>query len=95
MTFWTDDVPALLVDFGVAAKLGTEQTVTGLFDREYVGTGEPAVDDFGPAFTLASADVTTHEIAIGSTLEVEGEDFVVRSVQPDGTGMTVLRLEAV
>lgn len=94
MAFWLNDISALLADFGVTATLADGRRITGIFDADYVGVGDIPVESSGPAFTLASADVTGNEIAIGSALTIEGDDYTVRSVQPDGTGVTVLRLEA-
>ena len=94
MAFWLNDIAALLSDFGVHAKLADARTVLGLFDNDYVGVGDIPVDSSGPAFTLASADVTTYEIAFGTVLTIESADYTVRSLQPDGHGITVLRLEA-
>ena len=95
MSFWQDDIPALLTDFGVVATLASGRSVSGIFDSDYIGVGDIAVESSGPAFTLSSADATAHEIAIGTAIQVGSADYVVRSVQPDGTGITLLRLEAV
>ena len=56
----------------------------------YVGVGEIPVDSTGPALTCATVDAP----AAGATLTIEGSQYAVRSIQPDGTGITLLRLEA-
>ena len=76
-------------DFAVIA------TVAGLpvpviFDAAYA-------DPFGvagtePRATCASADVST--LVQGSPITIGGKAYTVRDKQPDGTGVTVLLLEA-
>lgn len=77
-------------DFAVSATLNGA-AVTGIFDNGYF---EPfgEVEGRQPTFTLptssASSTVHGHVLAIGSAT------YKVRGVEPDGTGVTVLRLEA-
>ena len=93
MSFWIDDVPAMLLDFGVPVTLPNRATFTAIFDRQYAGVGETApVESYGPALTCLSMDVA--DLSHGDALSVEGSDFTVRSKQPDGAGVTVLILEA-
>lgn len=94
MAFWLNDIQALLADFGVYAELADGRQVLGLFDNEFVGVGEVPVESSGPAFTLKSADVTAYQIAAGEELTIAAADYVVRSIEPDGHGISVLRLEA-
>lgn len=63
--------------------------VAGIFDNEYA-------DAFGmatrqPRFTLKSSDAAAATQA--SVLVVEGVTYRVRSIEPDGTGVTTLALE--
>lgn len=83
-----------LSPFFNAAELATAATldgepVTGIFDNAYI-------DPFGvastePRYTLPSADAATATNA--SMLVIGATTYRVRSVQPDGTGITVLTLE--
>jgi hypothetical protein len=43
-----------------------------------------------PVVTARTADVTA--AARGSVLTINGDDYEVRGIEPDGTGLTVLRL---
>jgi hypothetical protein len=85
-------------DFGVSATYsrgGTPSTVTGIFDREYVSAdvAEVPFASTEPVFSLRSADVPSGAIP-GDTLTISGTAFVVRNIEPDGTGVTRLRLES-
>lgn len=85
---------AFLVDFGVSATFGVD-TVTGLFDNEYISvfTGDVVdVESSSPAFTCRTSDVPS--ISHGYTLTVNATAYTVHGVQPDGEGFTVLVLEA-
>ena len=94
MAFWLNDIDTLFADFAVPGTLANGVNILGLYDSDYVAVGDVPVDSYGPAFTVKASDVTAQEIAIGSTVTIEAASFIVRSVQPDGTGITVLRLEA-
>lgn len=85
-------------DFGVSATYtrgATPSTVTGIFDREYVAAdvAEVAFASTEPMFTLRSTQVPSGAIP-GDTLTVSGTAFVIRNIEPDGTGVTRLRLES-
>lgn len=64
-------------------------SVAGIFDNAYMDALGLATTE--PRFTLRSTDATTTTTA--SLLVVNGATYRVRSVQPDGTGVTVLALE--
>ena len=83
----------MLIDFGVEVTRPNKGAFTAIFDRQYAGVGEgAAVESYSPALTCRSVDAET--LAHGDELTVDGDDFVVRSLQPDGTGVTVVILEA-
>jgi len=65
--------------------------VKGKFDRAWA-EALPGITTTQPRFGLRSEDAQNATLA--STLVVGGETFQVRSVEPDGTGWTVLTLEA-
>jgi hypothetical protein len=81
----------MLIDFGVPVTRPNRATFKAIFDRQYAGVGEIPVESYSPALTCISTDVA--EIGHGDELSVENTDYTVRSVQPDGVGVTVLILE--
>lgn len=80
-------------DFGVAASYTAAgeaaATVNGIFDREW--SNELGMEGSGPLFRCAAADVPN--VAHGDELVVGGVSYVVKGVNPDGTGMVDLILE--
>lgn len=66
-------------------------TVNGIFDREYVRQLE-VLDAARPAFTCPEAAVPT--VAQGQTLTIDAVVYTITAVEPDGTGLVVLFLEA-
>lgn len=85
-------------DFGVAATYtpdgGSPTTVNGIFDNEFfeVGAGgEVAVAMEQPRFTCKTSDVSS--AAEGDAITINSIDYIIRVVQIDGTGITVLVLE--
>lgn len=85
---FVEALPAYFVDFGATAtKSGV--AVAGIFDAT-------AADAFGmvsgnhPVFICA----TSAGVARGNTLVINGTNYTVTAVEPDGTGMTACRLEA-
>lgn len=86
-------------DFGVAATYtpngyphpsSKSRTVNGIFDREFAVVGD--VESFAPVFLCAGSDVS--DVTHGASLRVEEDDYKVRGIEPDGTGMTRLVLES-
>lgn len=88
-------------DFGVVATYeavtapGVTISVKGIFDAAHlsvdVSSGVP-VSSANPIFTCRTADLTNGG-SQGDSLTISGTDYLVRDVQADGTGMTVLELE--
>lgn len=92
MPFAEDLTPFFNVeDFGSAALYNGTTTVNGIFDREYLEALD-GVAGSGPAFTCRTADVPS--AANGDTLAIASVTYTVRGVESDGTGVTLLRLEA-
>lgn len=88
-------------DFGVASSYtlaagGSASTINGIFDNQYAEI-EVEVDigvaSTGPAFTCRTADLPTG-YGPGDSIVISGTTYKVRVVKSDGTGMTVLKLEA-
>lgn len=65
--------------------------VVGIFDRTH-GEAFDGISTSHPRFTLPS--VSAEEATLQSLLRIGDERFQVRSIEPDGTGITVLTLEA-
>lgn len=83
-------------DFGSeAAYLSADSdddpvTVKGIFDKAYVDpTG--LVEGAAPVFQCAAADVPAAKH--GDEIEIDGTTYKIRGVEPDGTGVVLLRLE--
>lgn len=83
------DVPTFFTDFGVDATLDGG-AVRGIFDRDYAQAFD-GIASTSPVFTAPSTAVSAATTA--SLLVVAGNTYRVRSVQPDGTGVTLLLLE--
>ncbi len=75
--------------FGVSATVDG-QTVVGIFDREYNQAFDGMASNH-TTFVCRSTDVASATQA--SVLAYDGHTYRIRSVQPDGTGATVLLLE--
>jgi hypothetical protein len=69
-------------------------TCDALFENAYVGVGDMPVESTSPQLTVRSSDVDKFRLAAGLEVTVDGEAYIIRSVQPDGTGMTILGIEA-
>lgn len=90
-------------DFGIAAtyrsaaNLSIRSTINGIFDAAHLSvdvSSGVAVSSTNPIFTCRTTDLTSGGTE-GDRLTIDGIDYLVRDVQPDGTGMTVLELEKV
>lgn len=69
-----------------------EQPVSGIFDNAWLlaETGEVDLETSQPRFTCKASDVT--HITRGQDVVIEGDDYSVLTVEPDGTGMAVVVL---
>ncbi len=80
--------------FAVVATWKGTTSVNGIFDDDYfedgVGQG-PGAESSQPRFLCRSSDVPA--VAQNDTLAIGAVNYVVTSVHPDGTGMTLLILE--
>lgn len=77
-------------DFAVAATL-QGVAVRGILDEEYLEPLGNVVEGRAPVFQCAASSVPA--VAHGQTLVVGARTFKVRGVEPDGTGVVLLRLE--
>jgi hypothetical protein len=87
-------------DFGVAATYtpsgGSPVTVNGIFDNEFFEAdagGTVAVAIQQPRFQCRTSDVAS--AAEGDAITINSVSYIIRVVQPDGTGVTTLVLEEV
>lgn len=82
-------------DFGVSALYNGSDTISVVFDNEFLGAleGEAnvAVEATEPRAIARTADVPS--AAQGDTLVIGGVTYNVVGVEADGTGMTTLVLE--
>jgi hypothetical protein len=87
------DRESMLQSLGGVSIAGPRGTFTGLLELDYIGVGEIPVDDFSPRLAARTSELARCGVTNNVALIVDGATYVVRSVQPDGTGMTVLMLE--
>lgn len=81
---------------GTYTHAGAGRQITGILDRDYLAAdmgGRVGVSSSQPRFTCATAALPAGA-ASGDTLAVGGVTYTVRVVEPDGTGVTQLVLEA-
>ena len=76
-----------LSDFAILATVRGRQ-INVIFDQQYVDT--LGVETSQPAATCASSDVA--DVEQDDSITVDGREYRIIGVQPDGTGVTVLRL---
>lgn len=79
---------------GMLSEAGQSITLKGvmcqaIFDNGYASS--LGMDGAGPAITLASGDAA--EVGQGDAVVIGGVNYSVVTVEPDGTGMTVIRLQ--
>jgi hypothetical protein len=87
-----DDLDTFLdtADFAEIALSGATP-INGIFDNGYASAMGMAGS--GPTFTCKSSDATSLNPGT-STLTIRSSSYLVVGVEADGTGMTLLRLEA-
>lgn len=64
-------------------------SVRGIFDNAYGSAFGGMIDGSGPMVRLPSSVLA----ARGNPVVIASTQYVITSVEPDGTGLTVLRLE--
>lgn len=72
---------------------GSAVIIRGIYDAGHVltDTGQVVdVSDSEPMLTVRTKDVTT--VVQGSEIDVNSTTYKVVDIQPDGTGITILRL---
>ncbi len=76
-------------DFATAATYQGSATVNGIFDNQYFEGMN--FQGSAPVFMCRTADVAS--AAHGQTLAVGADTYKIVGVEPDGTGITLMRLE--
>jgi hypothetical protein len=95
---FSENLSLFLRDFGEAVQMGpegSEVTITAIFDDEYyeVEGAYAPVSTSSPAITCESADVSA--VVEGTRFVARGTEYEAVNPEPDGTGMTVIRLHKV
>ena len=86
---FTENLDLFFTDFGVAATLDGA-AVRGVFDRDYAQAFD-GISTSAPQFVCKTTSAAAATQA--SLLVLDGTTYRVRSVQPNGTGITRLLLE--
>lgn len=88
-----EDLSVFLADFAETVTLTNGKTFKAVRSADFVEVGDSGagVESSAPTFLARTADVVG--VAFGTVVELDNVQYVVRGVQPDGTGMTALRLE--
>jgi hypothetical protein len=76
-------------EFGIAATWSGGGTVNVIHDRDYLRQFG-VIDSSDPAAIARRSAMST--AAQGQTLVIGGTSFTITGVEPDGTGIVVLRL---
>lgn len=93
---FTEDHTAFFADFGQPTTVGG-QAVQGVFDNGYaLGAAGPfagmGIATTQPRLTCATASLPANPV--GQACVVGGASYTVAEHQPDGTGISLLLLEA-
>lgn len=87
---FVEDHSAFLIDFGVDAVVDG-RIVRGIFDAAYA-------DPLGIAGSMPAllcVETLVAHAAQGDNVTLGGDDYTIAAIQPDGTGMAILKLRAV
>lgn len=85
-----ENLSPLFADFGVDATLDGEP-VRGIFDNAFGDAFGGLVVGSGPMFRLPSSV----PVSRGQVLILATTTYTITAIEPDGTGLTVLRLDEV
>lgn len=73
-------------DFAVAATYDGSTTVNGIYDAAYIDVN--GVGSVNPVFLCAASSVAADPT--GKALVVNGTNYVIRNIEPQGDGATVI-----
>ena len=86
---FAEDLPQFLADFGETVTRANASTFTAIFDAAYI-------DPLGVAGTEpAITALATSALVRSETLMIRAVQYLVRTIEPDGTGIVVARLSKV
>jgi hypothetical protein len=89
-----EDLSAFFGDFAVCFELSSGGSVKGIVDAPFVSVGEgAAVESSAVSLIVKTCDV--EDVVHGDIGELDEVEYTVRGIEPDGLGVTVLRLERV
>lgn len=77
-------------EFGVTATIGAN-TFPCINDQEYVEA--LGVSSQHPVALCDKSVAVTAGAAVGATVTISSQAYIIRDIQPDGTGLAVLILE--
>lgn len=95
MSIESDDIRlAMLRAVGGLAIKSARGSFVGVFGNDYIGLGDGIADveSSAPVVTCRTSDVELLKILKGDRLTIDGEYYTVIAHQPDGTGITVMRV---
>lgn len=84
-----EDLSPALAEFGQTCTI-SGGTVDGIFDAQYE-RALGMIDSTGPALTIRTDDWPG--VARGDSVTIASVAYTVLTPEPDGTGVTVLRLQ--
>ena len=87
-----DDLDPFLTDYGVTATLSVGGSAVVIFDNVYTGAFNGVIGDSAPQCLGKTAALAA--VTVGSTVTISGTTYTVCAIEPDGTGMTLLRLKS-
>lgn len=85
----TTDFDAFFLDFGLLATVAG-QPVDGIFDNAFL-TSLGFTAGSAPTLLIAHADAPS--VAQGDAVVVASVNYTVTAIEPDGTGLALLRLQ--
>ena len=90
----TETFDPFFTDFAQTATVGGVEVMV-IFDAAYeaANVGSMVMASTQPAITLATVKVPAS--AVGQTVVVAGKSYTIAAHEPDGTGISVLYIEAV
>ena len=69
----------------------SEGSFWAIFDKEFVELSDGMVESTGPVLTARTIDVK--DLAKDAVLDVGGQEYRIKRLEPDGTGMSRVMLK--
>jgi hypothetical protein len=89
-----EDLTAFFGDFATDVKVTAGSTFKAIIDAPFMSVGDGAGVE-SSALSLIAQTEDVADLAHGEILEVDNVEYVVRGIEPDGLGVTTIRLERV